>query len=704
MAQEDENEIDQLAGMSMEELISVEVISASNRSEKLNEAPATIVVITAQDIKERGYFELFDVLNDLPGLDLSRAFGDDYFYVYARGYRKTTSDQMLLMINGMIMNNLFNNNMNAYAQYPINNIKQIEIVYGPASAVYGANAFAGVINIITEKEEPGKLSVSAGSNGTNLIDAYFSENKGDLSISLSGRMYHSDGPDLEGRQPFISNNYLNADSLWGAFNLTDYKGYKSPINGDYLHGIIRYNGIEAGVINWTYESGLGSEFAGDRALNSLTWQTKELTLYGKYETSIGDLSSKSIIRYRRSDIPGSSGFIQRYTFVDSLRGNPAFDYKMSFESGEYWQATNRSVQFQQDFIYHSRSNFTVNFGLKFDRRFLNRDYVIDAVGVTRPVDSVYLSPFPFPEPIQNATIDQHNHSTLIDRGMYGQINYSLFDNADIILGIRYDNNNIWKSVFSPRTGIVYQLKEEITVKVFYGTAFLEPSARILYGGWTGSLSNPDLQPEKMRTFEISTNYRIQNFSTGLNFFVNNAPGAISTVNSVPINLGNRRMIGFEYNARALLNNKASFITKVKGDVYVSYIKSEDDLIKNGDFQDTGNMAALKVKGIFTTYFKSKLSLSFQARYIGDINTTITNPIRKIPSYFVSDIYLGYNNLLIQELSIGLKIYNAFDVDYWHPGYRAASAGENTQIGSQGFYNSRLPQPERHFLITMGFDF
>ena len=104
----------ELLELSLEELLSVEVVSASNKAELLNRAPATVIVITEEEINERGYFELYDVLNDLPGFDMSRAFGDDNYYAYVRGYRKTTSDQMLLMIDGIIMNHLYNNNMNGF--------------------------------------------------------------------------------------------------------------------------------------------------------------------------------------------------------------------------------------------------------------------------------------------------------------------------------------------------------------------------------------------------------------------------------------------------------------------------------------------------------------------------------------------------------------------------------------------------------------
>ena len=96
----------------------------------------------------------------------------------------------------------------------------------------------------------------------------------------------------------------------------------------------------------------------------------------------------------------------------------------------------------------------------------------------------------------------------------------------IFAGLRYDHNSVWKEVWSPRVGIVAEPMDGLIAKAFFGTAFLEPSSRILYGGWSGSLSNEDLIPEKMRTFEVSANYIKGDFAIGLNGFFNTAPDAI----------------------------------------------------------------------------------------------------------------------------------------------------------------------------------
>lgn len=747
-AQEEEKEDeDYMFEMSLEELLQVEVTTASNRAEKLNKAPATIIVVTEQEINERGYLELYDVLNDLPGFDLSRAFGDDNYYAYIRGYRKTTSDQMLLMIDGIIMNHLYNNNMNAYAMYPLQNIKQIEVVYGPASAIYGPNAFTGVINIITKKDKGSSVLASTGQNNTNIVDLHFSQTADDLSINLSGRLYQSDGPDLEGRTPMLEEELFTNPYYWGDFAQTDFTGYNSAIESNFINASVGFKGLTVGWTNYFYESGLGSEFAGGTSLNAGMWQFQENTFYGRYEVSNDKLSSKTLLRYRRSDIPGSSTFLWRWltqgadTVVvapgNSLTGygleqdipnngtaDETYVVDVNYQYAEYWQANNAGFSFFQDFTYNASTDLVVNFGIKYDRRVLNRDYVINTSEVGReyihrlddptrtPLNPAVISSFPFPARPDDATIDQENHNTLDDRGAYIQAQYSPSSVVTVVGGLRYDYNSAWKEVWSPRIGIVAQPSNEFVAKAFFGTAFLEPSARILYGGWQGSLSNDNLEPEKMRTFEVSAAYTKSIWSVGLNAFYNTAPDAIGQVRvpgvgRVPVNLGSRRMFGLEANGKVLISNKGSFLSKFRGDLYVSYINSEEDLSDTGDFVETGNMAPIKVKAILTGHILDRMSISLQNRYISEINTVSSNPLGTIDAFFVTDAFIQYNNLLAEGISLGMKVYNILDVDYFHPGYRDADAGEesvNHALLNTSWYNSRLPQPGRTFMVTLKYNF
>jgi outer membrane receptor for ferrienterochelin and colicins len=752
-----QRDADSLFTLSLEDLMKVKVTTASNKDEELGKAPATIIVITEEEINERGYFELYDVLNDLPGFDLSRAFGDDNYYAYVRGYRKTTSDQMLLMIDGIIMNHLFNNNMNAYAQYPLQNIKQIEIVYGPASAIYGPNAFTGVINLITKKEGISSVQTTFGQNNTSNIDIHLSQKIDDFTLNFSGRLYESDGPDLEGRTSAITNEVLSNPYYWGDFAKTDFTGYKSPIRSNFSNTSVGYKGLSVGWINFFYESGLGAEFHGGTSLNSGTWQFKENTFYGRYEGTVGKLSSKTLLKYRRSDIPGSSSFLYRGLITRNVDGYPkprpyvdtvhlapgemitningnqtvtnnsdedkTYYIQRFYQRAEYWQATNASFSFFQDFTYTANDNLVINFGLKYDRRFLNRDYkrirnqytkdyVYDSLDIERlnPLNDAIVAgtPFAFPDRPDDSTIDQENHNMITDKGIYVQAQYSPSDIITITGGLRYDYNSVWKGVVSPRIGLVIEPVSGLIGKLFFGTAFLEPSARVLYGGWSGSLSNDKLEPEKMRTFELSLAYTKNYYSFGLNGFYNIAPDAIGQdSNNVPVNLGSRRMFGGELNGKILLRNIATSFNKLRGDLYISYIKSQEDLGDTGDFTNTGNMAPIKIKAIITGTFWNNFSVSFQNRYISEIETVSTNPIRNIDGWFVTDTFIQYNDLLIKGLSVGCKIYNVFNADYFHPGYRNADAGEGSvyhALVDTYWYNSRLPQPERTFLFNMRYKF
>src|SRR5262249_51108382 len=90
---------------------------------------------------------------DLPGFDFSRRAGTLYSEVYQRGYRSIDNIRTMLLIDGVEDNDLSTFTAFISRQYPLSNIDRIEVVYGPASTMYGANAFAGVINVVTKQPE-----------------------------------------------------------------------------------------------------------------------------------------------------------------------------------------------------------------------------------------------------------------------------------------------------------------------------------------------------------------------------------------------------------------------------------------------------------------------------------------------------------------------------------------------------------------------
>jgi len=158
--------------MSLTELMNVEVVSASKISEPIREVPATVQVITAEQIRDRGYFTLEEALSDLPGFQFRNILGFNS-YVFMRG-APSQNNLILVLVDGIQINELNSGGFYGGGQYNLSNVERIEVVYGPASALYGTNAVSGIINIITKnpgKGLKGHATLLGGGFKTGLADA-----------------------------------------------------------------------------------------------------------------------------------------------------------------------------------------------------------------------------------------------------------------------------------------------------------------------------------------------------------------------------------------------------------------------------------------------------------------------------------------------------------------------------------------------------
>jgi outer membrane receptor for ferrienterochelin and colicins len=208
------------------ENVGISVSSVSKRPEDIKTAPATVELISAKDIEARGYMDIIDLLSDLPGFEISKVHSVLYANVFQLGFRQENTERTLLMIDGVEENDLWLNWAYLSRQYPISNIKAVEIVYGPSSTMYGPRAFVGAINIITypanemagdffddrnknEKGVYGHGTLGGGSFGTKNADFTVGNTKGKLKFQLTGRYFYSDEHDMSSA-PFY--NY-DADDL-----------------------------------------------------------------------------------------------------------------------------------------------------------------------------------------------------------------------------------------------------------------------------------------------------------------------------------------------------------------------------------------------------------------------------------------------------------------------------------------------------------
>lgn len=143
-------DVSQLLGLSLEELMNISIVTASKREESIQSTPSTVTVVTQQQITDRHYINLIDLLQDLPGFDIQKATDETrYHNITFRGH--LGNNKFLILQNGIRIDSPTGEIIPVADNFPLYNAKQIEILYGPAAALYGADAFGGVINIITKE-------------------------------------------------------------------------------------------------------------------------------------------------------------------------------------------------------------------------------------------------------------------------------------------------------------------------------------------------------------------------------------------------------------------------------------------------------------------------------------------------------------------------------------------------------------------------
>ena len=154
-----------LAELSLEELMNIEVTSVSKKTERLSDAAAAIFVITQEDIRRSGYTSIPEILRLAPNLQVARVDSSQYA-ITARGFNSTTANKLLVLIDGRtVYTPLFSGVFWDVQDTLLEDIERIEVISGPGGTLWGSNAVNGVINIITRRSQDTKgalVSLGAG--------------------------------------------------------------------------------------------------------------------------------------------------------------------------------------------------------------------------------------------------------------------------------------------------------------------------------------------------------------------------------------------------------------------------------------------------------------------------------------------------------------------------------------------------------------
>jgi outer membrane cobalamin receptor len=702
-----------LEELSLEDLLKVEIVSASNKAEKLSDAPATVIVLNYNDIVKRGYLDLAEIFDDLPGMDIARPYGDTFFKNYWRGYRNSIGSPYLLMVDNIILNNLYFNEAEGMPAIPVSNIERIEVVYGPASAVYGPNAFMGVINIITRKDRDSngtsvRAHVSGGSLQRRIADLNVLHKHDAFRISLSGRFDVGVTDTVaNGRYEYTKPDYTRNRRLWGTLldnpNLAG--NPESPHQNTGVDVRMFLGNTEAGLLVNTMRSGYGNEYPFDAVQPHAVWSRPQLSAHLRHVQAFSSqFSSSTLVRYRESSVSNDSYFVEGYG--SGAQGNRVLDVS-------FWQALCSSISLFQDFSYTVSDALSFNAGLKYERRDLQKAYDVN-YGPAILADSLQQRSYPMPPP-PPAILQYQNRIIVTDEGAYIQGKYratNLFgsnDEHNITAGARLDNNSVYGQAFTIRAGYVGKF-DKIGVKVLYGQAFQEPTPRQLFGGWQGAGSDPALKPERSSTLEGSLSYTAQNISVMVNPYLVNNENTIVNVRGGAQNLGARDVFGVDAHLQGLW--QPGFVKQLSLWLYYSFISGREKQIIDGLITDTfgriGDLADHKIYFGANCDITENLNLTLRARFIGERITIASNPVGSIAPYFTMDLSLGYANLFAPGVGLAVRCANLFDAHYFHPGIRDGGAGTtpgffdatNIWRGSQTFYSSLLAQPGRTVQVVL----
>ena len=473
---------------------------ASGMKQPLRLAPSVTSVITDEDIAASGAQDIDDVLMSIPGLHVSM-HPTAYTPIYMmRGIYSKYNQQILMLINGMPITHAYLGSRSIiWGGMPIHKISRIEIIRGPGSALYGADALAGVINIITHTADTldgNEYGVRIGSFNTK--ETWWSNTiqNNDLKVSWIFELIktngHSEIIDAD-TQSFFDNEFGSSASL-------------AP-GGVNLGKEVFDSSIDINFRDWRFNVFF------QRRLNIETGAGNAETL-----DPIGNMNSSRLML----DLQHSTQFGDNWTLISRLNNYRASEkhYFGVFPPNSMVSSGGAPFLFPEGFIgkphfreKHLRGNINLSFhGIQNHKPMAHLGFEkTDLYGISERKNFDQNG-----NPL-GSTVDVSNDDTLVfilpkERENYYlalQDEWTLIEDWYLTLGIRYDHYNDLGGTTNPRAALVWDAAYNTTLKLLYGHAFRAPSFAEKYLiNNPVSIGNSNVKPETINTYEFVINTNI----------------------------------------------------------------------------------------------------------------------------------------------------------------------------------------------------
>jgi outer membrane receptor protein involved in Fe transport len=608
--------------MQLEELLQVKVQGATLRDESLKTAPSSVTVFTHDQLDAMGVDYLHELMNMVPGFQVTRGGDTPVNYTYsARGRRLgVRAREIILVVDGRVfMDPRSSGADSAVGFFPLNNVERIEIIRGPGSAIYGSGAFTGVINIISRKQN--RVALAAGSEQQKM-DLGFSESSGDWALNIYAHVYEDKGQNyqLASGNTTTDPHRENLVDMNLAYRNTQVQIFNSEQSADNFYVLEKVN----------------------NAFNEYRHTSRNLNLkqyLNINENWHGNLSAG----YINVEQTFHGTLIQQSALAGITNANPMLA-KVLLGGEAYYAA------FTNDITLSNKSSWQFGFDWK-------HEHETDAKAKTN-YDLAALAARNFPISYYG-DFDQAfmvgSEASRKTSGVYSQLLHQLTDSTRLTLGARYDYYQDIGNHLSPRIGLVHQINEHHSMKLLYGEAFRAPSM-----AETGLLNNPvvvgnpDLNNETVKTIELIWIASWNNLSTGAGFHHNQyenpiASGLIGTTRTYvnaedSSNYGGGARIDWQISDHWLFRVSYGFMENLPDTAF----READDLI----------MSSLN-------YQQEKWNWNLSTNYQDERQYQLTQTQKDtLDDHWVTNSRLRYQ--LQKNTSVQFTIKNLLDEEYYSP--------------------------------------
>ena len=608
-----------LSSMTLEQLMTMKVQGAALHPQTLEDAPASVTIISAADIRKYGYRTLGEALASVRGFTLNN--NRTYHTAGVRGFNLPSDygNRILVLVNGHNMaDNIFDSMLWFGVDFPVDVklMQRIEVIRGPSSALYGSSGVFATINIITKTPDeagPVSLTAAAGSFGEKKIQAMGSTPLGrNAALLLSGSAFNNSGEKSLYFPGFDTpeNNHGNALRMDGE------KGY-------HFFGNLIWN-------HWTFTT-----VVSDRhKTQPVSWGP---TVFNDRGTHVLENSNYVEAAYARQ-IRG--GTLAWRTYYNQTRLGGRFDYPLdtaiednrTFSWGD-WVGTSLTYRFDVP----RAGTLTAGLEGKVDLKAFQGSNDVS------------------PQQVEFVNIDRRDRTL----GLFLQDERQLSTRWKLNLGVRLDISHYRDSSVSPRAALIYQPSGAWTYKLLYGRAFRNPSAfDLFYEDGFSAVANPSARPEKADTVEVDVERKLGRrmnligaaYSYRITDFLRGAYTSAGLIQSQ--NTGKIHATGFELE----LNGRPAAWVEATASYAIQ--RSTDDIAKSTLPNSPDHQAKLR----FAIPLGQRFDVSSGMQYY---SSRLTVAGARLHSVYLADFTIT-SRRLIPNCDVQFGMRNSFNRNYSDP--------------------------------------